>query len=128
MPGVQVRCLADVEPEEVLWHWTGRIPRGKLVEMFGLPGVGKSTVITGIVAALTTGNALPGDESGVDPINVLLLSAEDGVADTIRPRLDKAEDRRPMEGSRGTLRTSFLRGSGLRLRGLAPASLINDYC
>ena len=90
--GVRVRCMADVEPEEVTWLWGSRIPRGKLTEIVGDPGVGKSTLTTAIVATLTNGRPLPGDEWGgvYNFVNVLLLSAEDGAGDTIRPRLDRA--------------------------------------
>ena len=92
-PGPRVRCMADVEPEEVTWLWGSRIPWGKLTEIVGDPGVGKSTLTTEIVAYVTTGRALPGDD-GFEPspesTDVLLLSAEDGAGDTIRPRLDRA--------------------------------------
>ena len=90
--GARVRCMADVEPEEVTWLWYARIPRGKLSEIVGDPGAGKSTVTLEIVACKTTGRPLPGDEFGGEhePINVLLLNAEDGAGDTIRPRLDRA--------------------------------------
>ena len=90
--GPRVRCMADVEAEEVTWLWGSRIPRGKLTEIVGDPGVGKSTLTTAIVASLSTGSALPGDGFSVlrEPADVLLLSAEDGAGDTIRPRLDRA--------------------------------------
>ena len=92
--GARVRCMADVPPEEVEWLWGARIPRGKLSEIVGDPGVGKSTLTTEIVACVTTGRALPGDDRfdpSPQPTNVLLLSAEDGAGDTIRPRLDRAK-------------------------------------
>ena len=91
--GARVRCMADVELEEVRWLWHDRIPLGKVSEIVGDPGVGKSTVTLQIVAHATTGRSLPGDEFGggeYEPINVLLLNAEDGAGDTIRPRLDRA--------------------------------------
>ena len=77
--GARVRCMADVGPEDVAWLWASRIPRGKLAEIVGDPGIGKSWLTTEIVACLTTGCPLPGDEFGgeYEPISVLLLSAED---------------------------------------------------
>ena len=86
----RVRCLADVEPESVTWVWKDRMPKGKLSEICGDPGEGKSTLVSEIVGCITTGRALPDDEPR--PVGtVLLLSAEDGAGDTIRPRLDRAD-------------------------------------
>lgn len=82
-------CLADVKPEQVSWLWDRRIPYGKLTIIEGHPGVGKSTLTLEIAARVSRGDALPGGET--IPIgNVLLLTAEDGLADTVRPRLDAA--------------------------------------
>jgi len=81
--------LADVEPEAVEWLWPGRVPLGKLSILEGDPGLGKSTVALDITARVSRGEPLPG--GGIfGPANVVLLSAEDGLADTIRPRLDAA--------------------------------------
>ena len=86
----RVRQLSDVAPESVTWVWRDRIPRGKLSEIVGDPGEGKSTLVTEVVGCLTTGRALPDDEPRSFSETVLLLSAEDGAGDTIRPRLDSA--------------------------------------
>ena len=92
LQGPRVRCMGDIEPEEVTWLWGARIPWGKLSEIVGDPGVGKSTLTLAVVASVTTGTALPGDHNAVPrpPTPVLLLSAEDDAGDTIRPRLDRA--------------------------------------
>ncbi|TAK26893.1 MAG: hypothetical protein EPO21_24715 [Chloroflexota bacterium] len=85
-------CLADVEPEEVEWLWRGYIPFGKITAGDGDPGLGKSTMLLNIAARVTTGRPMP-DGSCSDigrPAGVLLLTAEDDPADTIRPRLDAA--------------------------------------
>lgn len=81
--------LADVEPESVEWLWPGRIPLGKLSLLEGDPGLGKSTVSLDIAARVSRGISLP-FEGRFGPCAVVLLSAEDGLADTIRPRLDAA--------------------------------------
>ena len=81
--------LSDVKPERVSWLWPGRIPFGKLTVLDGDPGLGKSTMTLDIAARLTTGSQFP-DGANCEPASVVLLSAEDGLGDTIRPRLDAA--------------------------------------
>jgi hypothetical protein len=81
--------LADVEPERIEWLWDGYLPLGKVVVLDGDPGVGKSTVSLDIAARVTTGSPMPDGSPGTKGA-VLVLSAEDGLADTIRPRLDAA--------------------------------------
>ena len=82
-------CLADVQRESVEWIWRSRIPRGKLSIIAGQPGEGKSTVTLDLAARITRGETLP-DGCTAPQGSVLLLSAEDGLADTIGPRLDAA--------------------------------------
>lgn len=88
--GTALTCLADVKPEPVEWLWPGYLPRGKIVTLDGDPGLGKSTLALALAAAVTTGAAWPDGTRCERPGNVLLLSAEDGLADTVRPRLDAA--------------------------------------
>ena len=75
--------LADVEPERPLWLWPGHIPKGKIVLIDGDPATGKSTLALDIAAHVTTGAAWPDGSAGCEPANVLLLTAEDGLADTV---------------------------------------------
>ena len=87
--------LSEVEPERVEWLWEGRIPKGKLTILDGDPGLGKSLITQDLAARITTGRSFPDDAvrdlDGVGGLGgVVLLSAEDGQADTIRPRLDAA--------------------------------------
>jgi RecA-family ATPase len=81
-------CLADVAPEKVDWLWHPYIPRGKLTVMEGDPGLGKSWLTMALAACLSTNKKLPGQTKATSGGRVLLLSAEDGLGDTIRPRLD----------------------------------------
>jgi RecA-family ATPase len=81
--------VADVEREQVRWLWTGRIPLGKVTVLDGDPGTGKSTLTLTIAAKVTTGSPFP-DGERPEPGDVLLLSAEDDIGDTIRPRLEAA--------------------------------------
>jgi putative DNA primase/helicase len=82
--------VADVKPEPVEWLWSGRIPRGMLTVFDGDPGLGKSTVSLDLTARATTGSPMPGETSRSAAANVVLLSAEDVVAQVIRPRLEAA--------------------------------------
>lgn len=101
-PGVSVPVLlslADVKPERVRWLWTGRIALGKVSMIVGDPGLGKSLVTLDLTARVSSGCGWPdaptsgaSDVPGArgQPGGVVLLSAEDDAADTIRPRLDAA--------------------------------------
>lgn len=84
---LQVVRLADVAPETVRWLWHPYIPFGKLTIIEGDPGLGKSWLTCALASAVSRGRGLPGCDP-FDPGNVLMLSAEDGIADTLRPRLD----------------------------------------
>lgn len=80
--------LADVQPEAVEWLWPARIPLGKLTILQGDPDLGKSLITLDIAARVSSGTPWP-DDPGENPQgHVLLLSAEDDLADTVRPRLD----------------------------------------
>lgn len=81
--------LSDVKPEQVRWLWPGYIPLGKVTALDGDPGLGKSTITTEWSACVTNGKPWP-DGSHCEKGGVVLLSAEDDDADTIRPRLDAA--------------------------------------
>lgn len=85
-------CVADVTPESVKWLFPGRIPLGKLTIVEGDPGLGKSTLLVDIAARLTIDGVMPDGTHGdvIGPANVVILSAEDGAGDTIRPRLEAA--------------------------------------
>ncbi len=80
-------CLADVEPEEIHWLWYPYIPAGKLTSIEGDPGLGKSWITCAIAKAVAGGERLPGMREPLPPQKVLIASAEDGLADTIVPRL-----------------------------------------
>ncbi|OHB70152.1 MAG: hypothetical protein A2V70_14830 [Planctomycetes bacterium RBG_13_63_9] len=86
-PGPVLTCLADVEPRAVSWLWPGRIPLGRITLLVGRPGEGKSFVTIDAAARVTTGTPWP-DGSDCPQGSVILISAEDDPADTIRPRLD----------------------------------------
>lgn len=91
VPAWQVVRLSDVEPTRVEWLWSGRLPLAKLVICDGLPGLGKSTMLTDLAARITSGRSMPFDDAPARPRGVVILSAEDGYSDTIRPRFDAAQ-------------------------------------
>jgi putative DNA primase/helicase len=79
--------MADVQPEQVRWLWHPYIALGKLTFLEGDPGLGKSWLTCAFACAVTRGCGLPNAEP-FEPGFVLMLSAEDGLGDTLRPRLD----------------------------------------
>jgi putative DNA primase/helicase len=79
--------LSSVALEKVEWLWPGRIAIGKLTLFGGKPGVGKSQLMSHLTAVVSQGAAWPCNEGRTPRGNVVLFSAEDGVADTIAPRL-----------------------------------------
>lgn len=84
------KCFADIAPERLRWLWPGRIPLGKVTIIAGDPGLGKSLVTLDLAARVSRGGMWPdGSENLIG--GVLLLSAEDDAADTIRPRLDACD-------------------------------------
>lgn len=84
---LKVVQMSGVETEEVSWLWYPYIALGKLTLLEGDPGLGKSWLTCAIAAGVSCGRGLPG--AGIyEARNVLMLSAEDGLADTLRPRLN----------------------------------------
>jgi putative DNA primase/helicase len=86
---LQFDRLSDIEPEAIAWIWPGRIARRKLTLLAGDPGMGKSQIGIDIGARITKAGNWP--DSGVAPAgSVIVLSAEDSTADTVRPRFEVA--------------------------------------
>lgn len=79
--------MSQVEVEKIQWVWYPYIPYGKITVVQGDPGEGKTTFVLALIALLTKGESLPEEETGAEPINVIYQTAEDGLADTIKPRL-----------------------------------------
>ena len=85
--GPVVTCMADVQPKSIDWLWRHRFPLGRLSLLVGAPGGGKSYLTCEMAARVSTGADWP-DGSPCERGTVLLVTAEDDAADTIRPRLD----------------------------------------
>jgi hypothetical protein len=81
--------LSEIEPEKIEWLWSRRIPKGKITVLDGDPDNGKSVLTTDLAARVTAGLDLP-DETKTEAAGAVIVSAEDGASDTIRPRFDAA--------------------------------------
>lgn len=79
--------LSSVQAEEVDWLWYPYLPLGKVSLLEGDPGLGKSWFTMALASYISQGKKLPGNKERIKG-KVLLMSAEDGLGDTIRPRLD----------------------------------------
>jgi AAA domain-containing protein len=82
-----IHRASDLEPEKLVWIWPGRVPEGKLVLLGGPPGLGKSQVTAFISAVVSNGSHWPCGEGCSPQGDVVFMSAEDGIQDTIVPRL-----------------------------------------
>ena len=83
--------MEDVISKEVSWLWYPYIPFGKITVIEGDPGEGKTTLILKIAALLSKGLPLPcTDDIPYEPMAVIYQTAEDGLEDTIKPRLEQA--------------------------------------
>ena len=86
-PELRLINMADVEATEVKWLWYPYIPYGKITIIQGDPGEGKTTLILNLAALLSKGEKLPESEEKSEPINIIYQTAEDGLSDTVKPRL-----------------------------------------
>ncbi len=95
-PNLKLINMEQVEVEKIDWLIYPFIPFGKVTIVQGDPGEGKTTMVLQIIAKLTKGESvLPGSDEPIlegktmalDPVNVIYQTAEDGLGDTIKPRL-----------------------------------------
>lgn len=86
---VPMICMNDVEQTEVDWLWYPYIPFGKLTIVQGNPGEGKTFFAMQLAAACTNQKFLP-DMEPFEPFNMIFQTAEDGLGDTVKPRLVSA--------------------------------------
>ena len=96
-PNLKLINMEQVEIEKIDWLLYSFIPFGKVTIVQGDPGEGKTTMVLQIIAKLTKGEAvLPSSSNepaleektmALEPVNVIYQTAEDGLGDTIKPRL-----------------------------------------
>ncbi len=84
------RKASEIESKPINWLWKGRIAKGKVSMLAGNPGLGKSQLTASLAAIVSIGGYWPVDRTKCDLGNVVIFSAEDDAADTIRPRLEAA--------------------------------------
>lgn len=82
--------MSEVQQTEVEWFWHPYIPFGKLTIIQGNPGEGKTFFAMQLAAACTNRKFLPQMEP-FEPFNMIFQTAEDGLGDTVKPRLLSAE-------------------------------------
>lgn len=120
--------LGSVQPRRIEWLWRQRIALGKLCVLAGRPGLGKSMLTVDVAARVSTGTPFTDCRDVSNPAgDVVILTAEDDLADTVRPRIDAAEgnpnrincieaveaDVRAESGGRETYRRGFALDSDL---------------
>ena len=86
-PELRLINMADVEATDVQWLWYPYIPYGKITIIQGDPGEGKTTLVLNLAAILSRGEKLPETDTDIEPVNIIYQTAEDGLSDTVKPRL-----------------------------------------
>ena len=86
-PELRLINMADVEATDVKWLWYPYIPYGKITIIQGDPGEGKTTLVLNLAAILSRGEKLPETDTDIEPVNIIYQTAEDGLSDTVKPRL-----------------------------------------
>ncbi|MNV41443.1 hypothetical protein D3C71_1330800 [compost metagenome] len=87
---VKTTSAASIKPVAIRWLWPGWLAKGKLHILAGAGGTGKTTLLLGLVATITTGGLWPDGSRCTEPGNALIWSSEDDPADTLVPRLAAA--------------------------------------
>ena len=84
---LKIIVMDTIEREEIKWLWKPYIPYGKITIVKGNPGEGKTSLILKLASELSLGRCFGEDELR-EPINIIYQTAEDGLADTVKPRLE----------------------------------------
>jgi len=82
--------MSEIESQKIEWLWYPFIPYGKLTIIQGDPGDGKTTLVLNIAAKLSKGIGMDETMQILEPMNIIYQTAEDGLADTVKPRLETA--------------------------------------
>lgn len=87
MSKLKILNMDEIPVTEVEWLWYPYIPYGKITIVHGDPGDGKTMMILQLASILSRGDKLPCDDTEREPIKIIYQTAEDGLGDTIKPRL-----------------------------------------
>jgi putative DNA primase/helicase len=85
-PSVEILPATSFTVAPIRWIWSNWLARGKLHLLAGAPGTGKTTIALSIASTIATGGRWP-DGSQAERGDVLIWTGEDGIADTLLPRL-----------------------------------------
>jgi len=93
MAKLKIISMDEVQSKQVNWLWYPYIPYGKITIIQGDPGEGKTTLALRLAALLSKGEAPPYNDNDTErePVKIIYQTAEDGLEDTIKPRLESAE-------------------------------------
>lgn len=86
----RISSYENIKSTVVSWLWYPYIPYGKITLVQGDPGEGKTTLMLQIAADITASRKVPGGKTIKEPQNVIFQTSEDGLADTVKPRLERA--------------------------------------
>jgi len=85
--GVELICASDINPEAIDWVWPNYLARGKLHVLAGAPSTGKTALAIAMTASITARTPFPDGTVMPTAGTVVIWSGEDGIADTLIPRL-----------------------------------------
>lgn len=80
---------SEIKSQTVEWLWYPYIPYGKITLLQGDPGEGKSTMIMKLISTLSTCGCTPDGKQVPSPVKTIYQCSEDGLEDTIKPRLEQ---------------------------------------
>jgi hypothetical protein len=84
---LETRPASSFKPRAISWLWPDRFALGKLALIGGMPDRGKGLISADMIACATADQPLPCDEGHMPQGNVIYFTAEDGIEDTVVPRL-----------------------------------------
>jgi len=87
---VKMLSMDKIQSQKVEWLWYPYIPYGKITIVQGDPGEGKTTMVLNLAAQLSQGKHFEDSSGTRNPLSVIYQTAEDGLADTVKPRLEEA--------------------------------------
>ena len=90
MSQLELINMGEVAQQEVDWLYYPYLPFGKISIVQGDPGEGKTLLMMAIIARLSRGEPLFSEAFGREPMTCIYQTAEDGLGDTIKPRLEDA--------------------------------------